>query len=331
MSDIRQGDPKGMVDILESPPLISAQELEPDAFSSARKVARKRLVSEGLLAGRNSTVSSYFGGTYFSYEQAIFLDAALAQADETSELCRDTIVAATLSVASSIVNTVGKQFAQPLRAKTKSGEIKGGFANAVLRDRGENASEIFKVWISAYSKLKSTEFPHRALRSDYREALNTLGSEFSVVYADPPYTRDHYSRFYHVLETMCLRDNPSISVMRKAGMSIPSRGLYREDRHQSPFCIKSEAPKAFADLFSLAGRHNLPIVLSYSPHERGDGTHPRVVSSSDILKIAKQHYRSVEITMIDGSTHNKLNRSDLELSTRQHAEMILTCSRARSF
>ena len=32
-----------------------------------------------------------------------------------------------------------------------------------------------------------------------------------IVYADPPYTRDHYSRFYHVLETISLFDSPIVS------------------------------------------------------------------------------------------------------------------------
>ena len=34
------------------------------------------------------------------------------------------------------------------------------------------------------------------------------------VYADPPYTRDHYSRFYHVLETLALRDDPRFRLTR---------------------------------------------------------------------------------------------------------------------
>ena len=70
------------------------------------------------------------------------------------------------------------------------------------------------------------------------------------MYADPPYTRDHYSRYYHVLETMSLRDNPEVSMtmIRAGGSPRVSRGVYRADRYQSPFCIKSQAAGAFEEL-----------------------------------------------------------------------------------
>ena len=41
---------------------------------------------------------------------------------------------------------------------------------------------------------------------DFRQALQNLDDDVRVIYADPPYTRDHYSRFYHGLETLSLRD-----------------------------------------------------------------------------------------------------------------------------
>jgi adenine-specific DNA methylase len=146
-----------------------------------------------------------------------------------------------------------------------------------------------------------------------------------VLYADPPYTRDHYSRFYHVLETMCLRDDPPISRVTKGGSRAVSRGSYREDRHQSPFCIRSAAPAAFEALFAAARRRDLPLALSYSPHEAGDGTHPRVVSSIQIIEIARSYYERVECMVIDGAAHNKLNRGDLKLKTREHAEILVKC------
>ena len=43
----------------------------------------------------------------------------------------------------------------------------------------------------------------------------------SVVYADPPYTRDHYSRYYHLLDTLLLYDYPD----------PVGKGQYRLDRN----------------------------------------------------------------------------------------------------
>ncbi|HIB76107.1 MAG TPA: hypothetical protein EYO58_00540, partial [Flavobacteriales bacterium] len=59
--------------------------------------------------------SIYFGGIYFSFEQAVHLDVILQEIKKAPENYKSTLMAAVLSTASDIVNTVGKQFAQPIR------------------------------------------------------------------------------------------------------------------------------------------------------------------------------------------------------------------------
>lgn len=70
----------------------------------------------------------------------------------------------------------------------------------------------------------------------------------------PPYGSVHYSRFYHVLETLVKYDYPEVKF----------KGRYRQDRHQSPFCKKSEASNAFEKMFSLIKEKGSAMVLSYS-------------------------------------------------------------------
>lgn len=79
----------------------------------------------------------------------------------------------------------------------------------------------------------------------------------SVIYADPPYTADHYSRYYHLLETLILYDYPDIS----------GKGQYRSGRYYSDFSIKTKAKGAFADLVAAAANLESTIVISYP--ERG--------------------------------------------------------------
>jgi adenine-specific DNA methylase len=320
------GDLFKIVNLVESQPLAFLGGAEASAeLSRAHSEASKRLETVGLADSAKSTISRQFGGIYFSFEQAIFLDAAIAYAKHQSTLPTDVLLAAALSTASAIVNTVGKQFAQPIRPRDKHGNIKDSVKISILKDRSAIAALIYGDWLSEYGKLTATSFNHKALQMDYLAALDTLGKEFSVIYADPPYTRDHYSRFYHVLETMCLHDSPEIAHVKKAGLIAPSRGVYRKDRHQSPFCVRSEAPKAFADLFARVSDHGLSLVLSYSPHETGDGTHPRVLSEQDLISLARRYYRRIERVTIDGSSHNRFNRSDLNLKTRLHAEILFKC------
>lgn len=324
---------KGMVE-----PLISLLESQPigamdvingvdSALQEAMNVAILRLKGEDLWSSPETTVSRLFGGIYFSFEQAVALDHILTYANANLNPSKDTLVAAALGVASSLVNTVGKQFAQPLRPRNKNGGVKTTLEAVVRRDRSMDAIATYEAWLGRYAQLPLATGTPKALRQDYAEAIEKNASTLSVLYADPPYTRDHYSRFYHVLETMCLRDNPAYSKVTKQSKAVVSRGLYREDRHQSDFCIRSRAPNAFDKLFESARQHDLPLVLSYSPHEAGDGTHPRVVSMDQIVEIANCHYQRVEVSAIHGSTHNILNKSSLKLQAREHAEILLKCYR----
>lgn len=323
------GDFNALVELIEFPPLAvhatSEFETPSTRLGDATREVIRRFHETELWQSAETTVSRYFGGLYFSFTQAAMLDAMLSVADSSDEQSRNTLKAAALSTASQLVNTVGKQFAQPIRPRNKSGDVKPSLVKIVQRDRSLDTLELYRIWLGKYAALPRAIGRPQALREDYLDAIAQNASSFSVIYADPPYTRDHYSRFYHVLETMCLRDNPEISQVMKDGELIPSRGAYREERHQSDFCIRSTAPAAFEALFISAREHDLPLVLSYSPHEADDGTHPRVVSMNQIVALARAHYDRVEFRVVDGVTHNKLNRSGLKLKERDHAEILLKC------
>lgn len=314
-----------LLSIIESLPIyFSHLDSSSDELTCARNSARKKLEEAGLWTSPDSAISRYFGGIYFSYRQAAYLDAAIAAANIDPSR-RDSILAACLSAASSLVNTIGKQFAQPIRPRDKSGAVKQSLLRQACRDKAVDPTLVLERWLIAYATVPTNSKAHRAVRCDCVEALTNLDQDVSVVYADPPYTRDHYSRFYHVLETMCLRDEPTVAHVRKGEKTAPSRGLYRQDRHQSDFCIRSKAPQALRTLMCAVRNRNIPLVLSYSPHETGDGTHPRVLSTTDIYEIARDIFNDVNMTLLDGSTHQKLNKVNLALTERRHAEVIFTC------
>lgn len=326
--DASQGEQENLVVLMESPALVSFDNptgiVNDNPLNAAIYETLERIKKSGLATSQDLTVSMNFGGVYFSYPQALILDSALKVA-ETKYHLKDTMIASSLSCASTIVNTVGKQFAQPIRPRNKSGMIKASLTKIVQRDRFMDAREIYKNWLYRYASLPNQKHKSLTIKDDYLTAINNFGGDYSVIYADPPYTRDHYSRFYHVLETMCLRDSPKITQVTKDGSVAASRGVYRESRHQSPFCIRSEAPNAFTDLFKAGREKDLPMVLSYSPHISGDGTHPRVVSMEQIIGIAETFYNRVELVFINGVTHNNLNNKSLKLKSRDHAEVILKC------
>lgn len=87
----------------------------------------------------------------------------------------------------------------------------------------------------------------------YREDANILARKISadIVYIDPPYNSRQYSRFYHVLETLTLWDDPEMSGV----------ALKRPEENMSDYC-RNTAKDVFADLISdIKAKY---IVVSYN-------------------------------------------------------------------
>ena len=313
-------------DFLENASLYSA-------LASVPKVAKYQLTD--ALKSTVKTINSidstlflatkYFGGLYFSYKQALILDAILNCINDSEEQYQNILLAAFLSTASDIVNTVGKQFAQPIRPRDKNNTPKKGILMQLRKDRNLDVLLIYKNWLNKYSQITPSRFEHEAIKMDFSDALDYLDKDISVVYADPPYTRDHYSRFYHGLETLSLMDHPIISKTNIGGVHRLSRGLYREERHQSEFCIRSKAPKAFEVLFKKVSEKNKILLLSYSPYDKSKGAHPRVVELDFLKSLASKYFDNVEIRSPGKFSHSKLNRLDLHLDSEDVAEVLLVC------
>lgn len=273
------------------------------------------------LSGAESVCVRHFGGQYFSYAQAADLDsiAGVARRSQSSVL-----MAATLSTASHLVNSVGKQFAQPIRPRDKAGVPKRHLVKKVISERGLSARSVFMNYLRQYKELTITRRQHVSIRADFQDALAKPAIKPSVVYADPPYTRDHYSRFYHTLETIALGDDPSIT-RSNLGRGISSRGAYRAGRHQSPFCIKSQAPEAFSALFNGVAALKVPLILSYSGYDSSKEARPRVMSLDAIVKLAKKHFENVQVQELTSLAHMKLNTTSLNKAAKGTTEILLLC------
>ena len=276
-----------------------------------------------------SVIIRHFGGLYFSYKQAAFIDGIANFIGTREPEKKESILACLLSTVSDIVNTVGKQFAQPIKPRTKDGQVKGSLISKILHDRAVDAESVFADWIGKYSELELYDFDHRVIKGDFSDALISEPGFVGAVYADPPYTRDHYSRFYHVLETICLGDDPSISTTNLSGRDGLSRGVYRKERYQSPFCIRSQAPKAFARLFKGTATLDAPLILSYSPFSNTVKSHPRVMTIDRLRQIGAEYYERFEVLDVDSINHSKLNRTDLNFVKAENSEQLLVYTNPR--
>ena len=329
MADAANGAVDRLCDLLAHGSLLALNggDETPCLLRSEVKAAVDKLNEQGLARGPETVVTRYFGGRYFSWEQAIDLDALLEQIHSMEDPNRDFYLAAALVVASDTVNTVGKHFAQPIKLRNAEGLPKRHLVKQTLRDRTFSIANGYRACCESLATLRRSCGRHRAIRSDYLEFLESDTTAFAAVYADPPYTRDHYSRYYHVLETMALRDEPEVATtkIRSNGVARLSRGIYRLHRHQSPFCMPRKATGAFERLFAAVAKRKIPLVLSYSPYQANAGNRPRLLTIEQLFELAKRHYNEIELVPVDGIAHNKLNVTERNVDVECHAEVLISC------
>lgn len=324
---IENKDLQTLTDILEHGSVeVYNLEKGDSPLAKTLSLVSKNLAANGF-ANEKSLISRYYGGVFFSYRQAVHIDILLEIINKQEKLKnKEVLLAALLSTASDLVDTVGKHFAQPIKARDSKGKIKTTVYNKAVQDKTINAIDLYQEWLHKYIALPKGGSQNMTMQCDYMQCLNSLPDSVRTIYADPPYTRDHYSRFYHVLETMVLRDSPEISTVNIHGVTQISNGLYRKDRHQSPFCIRSQAPDAFRNMFSLISQSNRNLLLSYSPYDETKKTHPRVVTMQQLISLAKEYFNHVDMISAGHFTHNKLNSTEHFLESSDEAEMLIVCT-----
>ena len=180
----------------------------------------------------------YFGGRYFSFRQAVFIDSVL------NESKGETYLAALLALPAQSSIPLASSSPSQWSLRRKDGTIKTHLIRQI------SPVTVVKMRARRF-RLAGSLSQHHARPTASRNARRLPRSSsaqkgVAVIYADPPYTRDHYSRFYHVLETLCLRDCPmfqqhSWPVRPVAGCTEPigtnhlSASSHKHRRHSKSF------------------------------------------------------------------------------------------------
>ncbi|WP_345873479.1 DNA adenine methylase [Shewanella algae] len=302
---------------------------------NARQVEHKNNLLEKLIGSvislkslKDYQIFYLYGGVYFSYKQALYIDLLRQKAQSLdSESDRNLIIACLLSAASDVVNTVGKQFAQPMKLVDRNGNIKKLQLKRTIQNKSYS---IFDKLNIAFSKFKNAHNinnveQHEIICSDVFDFLDNYNDKIGCFYADPPYTIDHYSRFYHVLETISLYDCPELSYMNKKGQREIMNGLYRIDRHQSEFCVPSQAKNAFEKLFSGCRKFGAPLILSYSPFDNDNNERSRLLTKNDLEKLAKKYYSKVTFIENNEHRHRKLHSTNKNKEVIKSSEIFIIC------
>ena len=191
----------------------------------------------------------YFSAGYFSTSQAIELDSIRYAIDQYTATNRDELLSAWIAAAATTINAPGHT-AQYLKPRSDSSYIR------VRRQWRRRVWDIFLGKLESMGKVGTKHWRSKNVvtSADALDVAKHLSRyDVGAVYADPPYTRDQYSRFYHVYETLHLYDYPSST----------GAGRYRSDRFVTPFSHVTTAKESFEKLFDLIAKAQIPLVLSY--------------------------------------------------------------------
>lgn len=321
--EARKGTPDSLFSIIECGHLhknYSENDLQTSSSHQLQEIINSVSLNKKII---DDMITTYFGGIFFSYDQALALDALWLAINGSPSEFHLIGKAALLAVASSIANTVGNQFAQPLNVRTSDGFWKTSILPKVLRDREKDPFDIFVKKVNEINAARHPRDCNRFVREDCLDLLGEDGETFSAIYADPPYSRYHYSRYYHVLETIALHDYPGISLNHSSGK--PSKGIYRDRRFQSPFSTKKGALPAFEKLFELSSRKSNVLLLSYSPYPNTSNVTPRMATIDQLKEGALRYFNKVEVIEVIPIHHSKFNKSSSSLETSENAEVLILC------
>jgi adenine-specific DNA-methyltransferase len=215
---------------------------------------RQRKLAQGTGAGTEiddcTLTTRYFRASYFSTRQAIGIDAlwyAIHRCDDERDI--RWLKGIWLTAAATVVNAPGHT-AQYLKPSS---------AAAYVRIKRSWARDIWSVFRNhaLVSEPVGTAPWRRSnviTQLDAKDvSLSPAFEKVGVVYADPPYTKDHYSRFYHVLDTLSLYDFPAST----------GAGRYRHDRFSGDFSTASKVASAFDTLLLGVAEARVPFVISY--------------------------------------------------------------------
>jgi adenine-specific DNA-methyltransferase len=239
--------------------------------------ARCRYVTRAreICATSRRPITQAYGGHYFSPKQALILDA-LRSALPTDRAKRSVALAALISAASECAAAPGHT-AQPFQPTSKGARF------------------LFEAWhrdVCSHVRLalericpKFARATGRAIVSDAETVAAQL-KRGDVAFLDPPYSGVHYSRFYHVLET----------VARGTRSEIEGVGRYPPptERPKSEFSIKSKSENALDRLLSRLAERDVRTILTFPAEETSNG-----LSGSAVEKIARKYFRCSK-TVVNG-------------------------------
>ena len=146
---------------------------------------------------------------------------------------------------------------------------------------------------------------------------------YDLIYVDPPYTAQQYSRFYHIPEVLVRYRFPELQVVN----GNVTRGLYPADRFKSRFCSKRQAKNAFADVFTFAERNNSSLIISYSLSKSGVTGNDRMISFEELIAMCRD-YSGNHVSIVEfDHVYRQFNKQASINNMKEDKEIQIVCER----
>jgi adenine-specific DNA-methyltransferase len=272
-----------------------------DRISWEKGRRRSVAIAREICCENRAPLTRAYGGHYFSPKQALLLDA-LRRTLPTDPERRSVALAALICAASECAAAPGHT-AQPFQPTKKAARF------------------LFESWrrdIASYVKAALRRIcPRHAqvLGNGTVCDAETLGGQLGrgdLAFIDPPYSGVHYSRFYHVLETVAHGDCSQIA---GAGRYPPP-----ERRPKSEFSMRSKSEDALQRLLATLAARGVRAILTFPREETSNGLSGRAVE-----KIAKEHFKCSK-TIVNGRFSTLGGNSENRKARIPAYEIILVLS-----
>ena len=157
--------------------------------------------------------TAYFSNVYFGLRQCVEIDSLRFSIDQLQdENEKNWALGALIATVSALGTTYGGHFAQP--GVRNYNDITLEKFSSVIDKRSSSITHEFAVRLLNLAEQSQNSYRRiEIVPGPWSNALSILddelGSESVLVYLDAPYTREEYSRYYHVLEALVLYTYPS--------------------------------------------------------------------------------------------------------------------------
>jgi hypothetical protein len=122
-----------------------------------------------------------------------------------------------------------------------------------------------------------------------------------LAFLDPPYSGVHYSRFYHVLETIARGECPQVS---GTGRYPPPK-----ERPRSKYSLKSESLAALRELFEAISVRGARAILTFPQRRCSNGLSGRLVTNlANEYFETEQHWVAAKFSTLGGNNEHRYAR-----------------------